>query len=53
MHALGVTVEASREDEAASALWDAGTCGVEVRPAAFGRVELVAYFEQPPDLAAL
>ena len=49
MHALSVTVEAAREDEAAAALWDHGTCGVEVKPACGGRVELVAYFERDPD----
>ena len=49
MHALSVNVEAAREDEAAAALWDHGTCGVEVRPAALGRIELLAYFEHEPD----
>lgn len=49
MHALSVTVDAAREDEAATALWDHGTCGVEVRPAAAGQVELLAYFEHEPD----
>jgi ribosomal protein L11 methyltransferase len=49
MHALSVIVEAAREDEATAALWDHGTCGVEVKPAAQGRVELVAYFERAPD----
>jgi ribosomal protein L11 methyltransferase len=49
MRALRVIVEAAREDEAAAALWDHGTCGVEVKPAAAGRVELVAYFEREPE----
>ena len=49
MRALSVNVEAAREDEAVAALWDHGTCGVEVRPAAAGRVELLAYFEHEPD----
>jgi ribosomal protein L11 methyltransferase len=49
MRALSVIVEAPREDEAAAALWDSGTCGVEVRPASAGLVELVVYFEHDPD----
>lgn len=46
-------VEAEREDEAAAALWDAGTCGLEVKPRADGRVELLAYFEDAPDALVL
>jgi ribosomal protein L11 methyltransferase len=53
MHALSVIVEAAREDEAAAALFDQGTCGVEVKPATPGRVELVAYFEREPDRSTL
>jgi ribosomal protein L11 methyltransferase len=53
VHALSVTVDAAREDEAATALWDHGTCGIEVRPDAAGRVELLAYFEHEPDKARL
>ena len=53
MHALSVIVEAAREDDAAAALWDHGTCGVEVKAATHGRVELVAYFEHEPDRPAL
>jgi ribosomal protein L11 methyltransferase len=53
MHALSVIVEAAREDEAAAALFDQGTCGVEVKPATPGRVELVAYFEREPDRSRL
>jgi len=49
VRALSVNVAAAREDEAAVALWDHGTCGLEVRPAAAGRVELLAYFEHEPD----
>jgi ribosomal protein L11 methyltransferase len=49
MHALSVIVEAAHEDEATAALWDRGTCGVEVKPAARGRIELLAYFERAPD----
>ncbi len=53
MHARSVIVAAEREDEAAAALWEAGTCGVEVKPRQDGQVELLAYFETPPDEAAL
>jgi len=53
VHALSVTVDAAREDETATALWDHGTCGIEVRPDAAGRVELLAYFEHEPDKARL
>jgi ribosomal protein L11 methyltransferase len=49
MRAYRVTVPAADEDAATSALWDAGTAGIEVRPAAAGRVELLAYF--PEDVA--
>jgi ribosomal protein L11 methyltransferase len=52
LHALSLIVDAALEDEAAAALWEAGTCGVEVR-AAGDRVELVAYFEHDPDRPAL
>lgn len=37
-------VDEVREDEATAALWEAGTLGVEVKPARDRRVELVAYF---------
>jgi len=53
MHALRVIVDAAREDEATTALWDAGTSGVEVKPAVERRVELVAYFGDDPDLEGL
>jgi len=53
MHALRVIVDAGREDEATAVLWDAGTAGVEVRPAAESRVELLAYFADAPESAAL
>ena len=53
MLALGVTLEAAREDEAVAVLWDHGTCGVEVKPAPSGAVQLLAYFERDPDLEAL
>jgi ribosomal protein L11 methyltransferase len=53
MHALRVIVDVAREDEATAALWEAGTQGVEVKPAVERRVELLAYFGDSPDLAAL
>ena len=53
MHALRVVVDADREDEATTALWDVGTSGLEVKPAGDGRVELVAYFDALPDLGGL
>jgi ribosomal protein L11 methyltransferase len=45
MRAFCVTVAAADEDLAAAALWEAGTSGIEVRPAPDDRVRLVAYFE--------
>jgi ribosomal protein L11 methyltransferase len=45
VRALCVTVSQADEDDAVAALWDAGTAGVEVRPAPEGRVRLLAYFE--------
>jgi ribosomal protein L11 methyltransferase len=53
MRALRALVSAAEEDEASAALWDAGTLGVEVRPAPGGRVELVAYFAADVDPAPL
>ncbi|HXK11321.1 MAG TPA: 50S ribosomal protein L11 methyltransferase [Vicinamibacteria bacterium] len=46
MRAFRVTVAADDEDRATAALWEAGTAGIEVRPAAGGRIELVAYFAE-------
>ncbi len=45
MRAYCVTVAEADEDQSVAALWDAGTAGVEVRPAPDGRVRLLAYFE--------
>jgi ribosomal protein L11 methyltransferase len=44
MRAFSVTVAEADEDQAVAALWEAGTAGVEVRPAAGGRLRLLAYF---------
>lgn len=44
MRAYRFVVPALDEDAAVAALWDAGTSGVEVRAAAAGHVELLAYF---------
>jgi ribosomal protein L11 methyltransferase len=49
MRAWRVTVAADDEDFATAALWEAGTAGIEVRPASEDRVHLLAYF---PDDAA-
>jgi ribosomal protein L11 methyltransferase len=53
VHARSVIVPAEREDEATTALWEAGTCGLEVRPRADAQLELLAYFEDPADVEAL
>ncbi len=45
MRAFCVVVAEADEDQAVAALWEAGTAGVEVRPAPGGRVRLLAYFE--------
>jgi ribosomal protein L11 methyltransferase len=53
MHAWRVTVAVADEDLATTALWEAGTAGIEVGAVADGRVALVAYFEgeaPPPAL---
>ncbi|HSD28919.1 MAG TPA: 50S ribosomal protein L11 methyltransferase, partial [Vicinamibacteria bacterium] len=44
MRAFCVTVAEAEEDEAVAALWEAGTAGIEVRPAPGGRLQLLAYF---------
>jgi ribosomal protein L11 methyltransferase len=44
MHAFRVILAADDEDLATAALWEAGTAGIEVRPAAGGLIELLAYF---------
>jgi len=56
MRAFCVTVAEADEDEAVTALWEAGTAGVEVRPAPDGRLRLLAYFAEDssgPSSAAL
>ena len=47
-----MTVPAAEEDVAAALLWEEGTCGIEVRPAGPGDVELLAYFSPAPGLRA-
>jgi ribosomal protein L11 methyltransferase len=44
MRAFRVLVAEADEEPASFALWEAGTTGIEVRPASPGRVELIAYF---------
>jgi ribosomal protein L11 methyltransferase len=56
MRAFCVTVTEADEDQAVAALWEAGTTGVEVRPAPGGRFRLLAYFADDssgPSLAVL
>jgi ribosomal protein L11 methyltransferase len=53
VHARSVIVPVEREDEATTALWEAGTCGLEIRPRADAQLELLAYFEDPADVEAL
>ncbi len=52
---LTLRVTSEREDELAAVLWQAGTLGLEIRPAPPGRLEVDAYFSDPPPagLAAL
>lgn len=44
MRAFRVTVSEPDEDFATAALWEAGTCGVEVQPAPGHEVSLLVYF---------
>jgi ribosomal protein L11 methyltransferase len=56
MRAFRVTVAEPDEDLAVAALWEAGTAGVEVKPAPGGRLRLLAYFaddSSAPSLAVL
>jgi ribosomal protein L11 methyltransferase len=53
MRAYRVTVDATDEDLATAALWEAGTAGLEVRSEPGGRVVLLAYFEGAAVPAAL
>jgi ribosomal protein L11 methyltransferase len=50
MRAFRIVLPSAREDEASAALWDAGTVGLEVRPAG-ENVELLAYFAAATTLA--
>ncbi|MGH9464705.1 MAG: 50S ribosomal protein L11 methyltransferase [Thermoanaerobaculia bacterium] len=45
---LTLRVASEREEELAAALWQAGTLGLEIRPLPAGRVEVDAYFRDPP-----
>ena len=44
MRAFRVTLPEADEDDAVTALWEAGTAGIEVGGSAAGRLELIAYF---------
>ena len=52
MRAFRVLVPAADEDAATATLWDNGTVGLEVRPAACG-LELLAYFADSVELVTL
>jgi ribosomal protein L11 methyltransferase len=49
VRAFRVTVTADHEDAATALLWDAGTSGIEVKPCADGRLDLLAYFPEGTD----
>jgi ribosomal protein L11 methyltransferase len=53
MRAFRVRVAGAAEDWATALLWEAGTCGIEVRPASDSRLELLAYFPDPVEADAL
>jgi ribosomal protein L11 methyltransferase len=53
MRAFRVVVPAADEESATAALWEAGTSGIEVRPAATGELDLLAYFPDETDAAAV
>ncbi len=53
MFAFRLTLPQADEDSATTALWELGSAGAEMRAAAAGRIELLAYFANPPELAAL
>jgi ribosomal protein L11 methyltransferase len=53
MRAFRVRVPAADEDSAVAALWEAGTAGIEIRPATGGLVELLSYFPETVPAAAL
>ncbi len=44
MIALRITLPAAREDAAVTLLWELGTAGIEVQPAAEGAVSLLSFF---------
>jgi ribosomal protein L11 methyltransferase len=53
MRAFRALVPAADEETASEAFWEAGTTGVEIRPAAGGLVELLAYFPAETDPGTL
>ncbi len=53
MRAFRVRVASDAEEWASALLWEAGTSGVEVRPAGDSTLELLAYFPDTTDAAAL
>lgn len=53
IRAFRVRVASAAEDWATALLWEAGTTGIEVRPAGGSTLDLLAYFPDTTDLAAL
>jgi ribosomal protein L11 methylase PrmA len=53
MRAFRVRVASAAEEWATALLWEAGTCGIEVRPAGDSGLELLAYFPDPIEADAL
>jgi ribosomal protein L11 methylase PrmA len=53
MRAFRVRVGSVTEEWATALLWEAGTCGIEVRPAGDSTLELLAYFADTIDAQAL
>lgn len=52
-HVRTFLLPAEHEDELAAELWSHGTLGFEIRNDGPGRLRLLAYFTDPPDLGAL
>ncbi len=51
--AFRVRIRASEEEWATAQLWEAGCSGIEIRPGDASTLELLAYFPDPPEVAAL
>lgn len=53
IRAFRVRVASAAEDWATALLWEAGTTGIEVRTAGGSTLDLLAYFQDAPDLETL